>query len=426
MADPPSYDDVLQANQVSASKDEATTHLDVRLDTKVTITDPVTQKGGGQAFTSYKVTTRTSNPKYRAASTGDAVVMRRFSEFHWLYNKLRQEFPGVVVPPCPEKNTVEKFRKSPAFVEARRQALEIFMNKVCSHHLLKHSDTLMLFLEADEAKWNHEFSRLRAEQSDSSFVGRVTQMASDLVYSTKNLAKGASDDKGEDVEYLQYKEYATHLDHHLKDTCGRAADFVTRQAAYGESLAAFGAQAAQMSKFEEGPAAQAFMELEGAVKRVAGLHSDINGHVNRVFAAPLKEQHAAIKSLKETMQDRSTALGHQTQTRATVDACKSRLAQMRHSNAKPESIRQAEMRLEEAEGAARKAEEMYKLIQERMKHELLLFQRQRSDAMALALKDFALAQAKLAKQSANCWRGLMDRMGTFEGAQGSGLPAASG
>jgi len=88
------------------------------------------------------------------------------------------------------------------------------------------------------------------------------------------------------VDAFQYKEYATHLDHHLKDACSRSADFVARQAAYGEALGAFATQAASMSKFEEGAAAQAFLELNTAASAVAGEHSSATTHMNRCATAP--------------------------------------------------------------------------------------------------------------------------------------------
>jgi hypothetical protein len=80
---------------------------------------------------------------------------------------------------------------------------------------------------------------------------------------------------------MQFKEYSTHLEHHLKDACGRSADFVTKQQAYGESLSAFGSQAANMSKYEEGAAASAFMELQAATEAVAVMHADVGMHVSR-------------------------------------------------------------------------------------------------------------------------------------------------
>jgi sorting nexin-1/2 len=161
-------------------------------------------------FTSYKIMTRSSNPKYKSCNAGDSVVMRRFSEFHLLFVKLRAEFPGVVVPPCPEKNQLETFRKTSAFIESRRQALEVFVNKLCRHRVLRHAELLQVFLEADETAWAVEVQRMKAADEQGTVLGKVSQMASDIVHSTKNLTKGQPDDKGEDPEYLQVRRLTCH------------------------------------------------------------------------------------------------------------------------------------------------------------------------------------------------------------------------
>ena len=44
----------------------------------------------------------------------------------------------------------EKFRFSAEFIEMRRQALDIFVNRVASHHELQQSEDLRTFLQADE------------------------------------------------------------------------------------------------------------------------------------------------------------------------------------------------------------------------------------------------------------------------------------
>ena len=307
-------------------------------------------------YTSFKVTTHSTNPKFKCCNASNAVVMRRFSEFHMLFRKLRSDFPGTVVPPCPEKNQMQKLRKTPEFIEARRQALEVFVNKLCCHRALRQSDLLRNFLEADEPSWTMEMHRLKQSEEQGTMLGTVTQLASDLMHSTKNLTKGQSDDKGEEPEYLQvhpaprrvlvmivcrqhpsllrawaamrksvtcgrarvarccfthgayifhastrppsttaarsptagrslqYKEYSTHLEHHLKDACSRSADFVAKQQAYGDALAAFGAQASNMSKYEESTAASAFSELHATSTAVAELHKDVSSHVNRCAA----------------------------------------------------------------------------------------------------------------------------------------------
>jgi len=57
-----------------------------------------------------------------------------------------------------------------------------------------------------------------------------------------------------------------------------------------------------------------------------------------------------------------------------------------------------------------KAQSAYEAIVETMREELLVFQNARSQDMARTLRDFALAQAKLAKQTAAQWKQLSGKM----------------
>ena len=45
---------------------------------------------------------------------------------------------------------LEKFRFSKEFIELRRQALDLFVNRIASHPELKQSEDLRTFLQADE------------------------------------------------------------------------------------------------------------------------------------------------------------------------------------------------------------------------------------------------------------------------------------
>ena len=63
--------------------------------------------------------------------TGFSAVLRRYSDFLWLYERLHVERAGAIVPPIPEKQPVGRF--SPTFVEERRVQLERFLRRVATH-----------------------------------------------------------------------------------------------------------------------------------------------------------------------------------------------------------------------------------------------------------------------------------------------------
>ncbi|KAJ8423345.1 hypothetical protein Cgig2_022518 [Carnegiea gigantea] len=69
----------------------------------------------------------------------EKIVVRRYSDFVWLHDRLFERYKGIFIPPLPEKSATEKFRFSAEFIEMRP-----------SHHEVRQSDDLRLFLQAHE------------------------------------------------------------------------------------------------------------------------------------------------------------------------------------------------------------------------------------------------------------------------------------
>ncbi|KAJ3815273.1 Vps5 C terminal like-domain-containing protein [Lentinula aff. lateritia] len=126
----------------------------------ITVDDP--QKVGDpiRSYVMYTVHTRTTSPLYQKSAFS---VLRRYSDFLWLYNTLTFNNPGVVVPPVPEKNPllftnpilgsagkkgyVGRFDEG--FIRQRRFALEKCIQKIANHLVLCKDPDLKLFLESD-------------------------------------------------------------------------------------------------------------------------------------------------------------------------------------------------------------------------------------------------------------------------------------
>jgi sorting nexin-1/2 len=87
---------------------------------------------------------QTTSPAFSKPSFS---VLRRYSDFLWLYGTLSTNNPGVVVPPVPEKSPFGRFDDQ--FVRQRRTALENCINKIANHPVLCKDADLKLFLESD-------------------------------------------------------------------------------------------------------------------------------------------------------------------------------------------------------------------------------------------------------------------------------------
>ncbi|RKO90921.1 Phox homologous domain-containing protein, partial [Blyttiomyces helicus] len=87
---------------------------------------------------------KTNSERYR---NFDSTVSRRFRDFLWLYQQLVARYPGVVIPPVPEKHAIGRFQED--FVESRRSALERCLRKIVAHPLLRDDEDLQIFLESE-------------------------------------------------------------------------------------------------------------------------------------------------------------------------------------------------------------------------------------------------------------------------------------
>lgn len=100
-------------------------------------------------FHPYLTWTRISPPKTSSSDYKKSTfsVLRRYSDFLWLFDALASNNPGTVIPPVPEKSPFGRFAEQ--FVEARRLALNKCIQKIASHPRLAKDPDLRLFLESD-------------------------------------------------------------------------------------------------------------------------------------------------------------------------------------------------------------------------------------------------------------------------------------
>lgn len=98
---------------------------------------------------------------------GQHEVIRRFRDFTWLKYRLRSQYKGILPPPLPEKNVLEKYKMAAEFIEQRRAALEVYLIRIAAHSVLSRSPDFRLFLQSDENEFAIEASRSAAEAGDA-------------------------------------------------------------------------------------------------------------------------------------------------------------------------------------------------------------------------------------------------------------------
>ncbi|XP_020247983.1 sorting nexin 1-like [Asparagus officinalis] len=370
----------------------------------VTVTDPVKLGNGVQAYISYRVITKTNLPEFQGQ---EKIVIRRYSDFVWLHDKLAEKYKGIFIPPLPEKSTVEKFRFSAEFIEMRRQALDIFINRIASHPELKQSEDLRIFLQEDEE---------RMERARSQEGGLFKKKPADFMQIFKDVQSKVSDvvlGKEKPIEesgpeYEKLKHYIFELEDHLAEAQKQAFRLVKRHRELGQSLSDFGKAIKLLGACEGNSLGKAFSEL-GSKSELLSLKLNKEAHnLLMNFEEPVKDYVRAVQSIKATMADRASAFKQQYDLAETTKLKKINLEKL--LLIRSEKAGEAEIEYKELEAESEEAIQRYETIVKLMSEEIIRFQEQKTADMGLAFHEFAKGQERLAKDIADAWRSLLPKL----------------
>ena len=168
----------------------STSNHDAKQPLYVTVTDPIhIQEGSMNKYTAYHVTvlqeggtgnnsgTGVEDSHMNYFSSGGGSVLRRYSDFCWLVERIRVERGGAIVPPLPEKQSVNRF--AAGFVAQRGAQLQVFLNEVFTHPELQDSDCVNTFLRADDGTF--ALAKRQTEHSGESKASALLASASNPI-----------------------------------------------------------------------------------------------------------------------------------------------------------------------------------------------------------------------------------------------------
>ncbi|CAK9320183.1 unnamed protein product [Citrullus colocynthis] len=370
----------------------------------VSVTDPVKLGNGVQAYISYRVITKTNFPEYQGP---EKIVIRRYNDFVWLHDRLFEKYKGIFIPSLPEKNAVEKFRFSAEFIEMRRQALDVFVNRIASHHELQKSEDLRTFLQAEE----ETMERLRSHDS-----GIFKKKPADLMQIFKDVQSKVSDivlGKEKPVEesnpeYEKLKHYIFELENHLTEAQKHAYRLVKRHRELGQALSDFGKAAKLLGACEENAVGKGFSEL-GAKSEMLSIKLQKEAHQLLMnFEEPLKDYVRTVQSIKATIAERANAFRQQCELAETTKLKEINLDKLMLMRS--DKAAEAEVEYKELKAASEEATKRFETIVALMNQETIRFQEQKTLDMGLAFHEFAKGQARLANGVADAWRSLLPKL----------------
>ncbi|KAF5747789.1 sorting nexin 1-like isoform X1 [Tripterygium wilfordii] len=418
----------------------------------VSVTDPVKLGNGVQAYISYRVITKTNLLEYQGP---EKIVIRRYSDFVWLHDRLFEKYKGIFIPPLPEKSAVEKFRFTTEFIEMRRQALDIFVNRIASHHELQQSEDLKTFLQADE----ETMERLRSQET-----GLFGKKPADFLQIFKDVQAKVSDvvlGKEKPVEesnpeYEKLKHYIFELENHLAEAQKHAYRLVKRHRELGQSLSEFGKAAKLLGACEGDAIGKTFSELglksetlsvklekevgcvlfEIARVRAVCLcihflalwvHLPsfnwidcyiryyeclyINAQAHQIlmnFEEPLKDYVRAVQSIKATIAERANAFKQQCELAETIKLKEINLQKL--TLTRSDKVGEAEIECRELKAESEEATRRFETIVRLINEEISRFQEQKTMDLGTAFHEYAKGQARLSNNIADAWRSLLPKL----------------
>lgn len=256
-----------------------------------TVSEPEKKERAGVldfSYWTYHIYTKTSSSAY---SKKELVCVRRYNDFAWLRAELVEQYPGVIVPPVPEKSIKGALEKvvslnANPLLEYRQRALHKFLVRVGAHPLLSTAEVLKEFLELPEEEFNlrKDAPKKKAGPSLSQslkeltfalsktvgntplpYVGTVGALTESSPAAPATTSPAAIPASPSGDQWADTKQYMDHLERSLVLLKDRIELLVKRRRETSSSLQEFGKSFVKISEiersYEEGPLSKALTDV---------------------------------------------------------------------------------------------------------------------------------------------------------------------
>jgi len=389
---------------------------------------------GMNKYTSYRVDVRP-----QATTPGDdqqdimltnntySAVLRRYSDFLWLYERLHMERAGAVVPPIPEKQPVGRF--SPAFVEDRRVNLERFLRRVAVHPELSDSSALDTFLRADDMTFqaakqakgeitqpmnmhNSNNPMMNPNQSPMMYPnpspkkeGFKRWFAEAKTSISGDLVKSPDDDLFDEIN-----RYVHGLDNQMKNVSHQASALVRKGKEIANGLFEFGLAFNLLGQSEADALGDALGKMGDTADRLSVLSAEHAEKEMAQFEEPLQDYLKMIHAVTLALQCRHEKRLTYSTCLAEVEAKQSALNKLRTQIGAEAKCYAAEMSSRRAQEAADAARDDFATVSQRVLREVDRFKREKAEDMRRTVLDYINLQVEYNKRMEDVWATLIPQL----------------
>lgn len=307
-------------------------------------------------------------------NTTYSAVLRRYSDFLWLYERLHMERAGAVVPPLPEKQPVGRF--SPAFVEDRRIHLERFLRRVAVHPELADAKCLDTFLRADDMT----FATAKQAKGDAATMMMQQQQQHQnpsMMYQQQPSPMGAGKKEGstlkrwfaeaktsiagdlvrspDDDLFDEINRYIHGLDNQMRNVSHQASALVRKGKEIANGLFEFGLAFNLLGQSEADALGDALSKMGETADQLSVLSAEHAEREMAQFEEPLQDYLKMIHAVKLALQRRHEKRLTYSTCLSEVETKQTTLVKLRAQIGAESKAYAAEMSLRRAQEAAEAA-----------------------------------------------------------------------
>lgn len=327
------------------------------------------------------------------------------------------QFRGTIIPPLPEKRWTGNMDAT--FVEERRQALEHFINEVCSHAKLCQTLELQIFLSASDEGLISGKELLKVPSLAAAYVpttSTVTSLWSSLkdgMFMTSNIQPVEIPN---DDDYAKIGEQIDEYEKRISEI-KRCSDLVyAAQRSEGYEMSRFGsymsALAAHEKKDED---MRRLADITGDLfENVSNLYQDQLDKMLSMYVSVVRYQAGKVGAVKVVMNNRESAIYEVQQANASMQRNKEKFAAARASSGAAASAMRAEQKMASAEDRMNHAREQVHFIASSLKVESKRMDSGKAADMKNALLSLARIQLEYHTQARQAWENLIPVLGASE------------
>jgi len=370
---------------------------------RVTVTDPEKKGEGMYQYVSYKINTEYMNADGQKCNSS---VVRRFSDFAWLYEQLYASFRGILIPPLPEKVIIGRFGGE--FINERKRGLEQFLNRIAAHRGLSKSNDVHLFLHGDDVS----LAAARDGKSQAFDSKGFVSFFKDSINTISNSFGGKERSKSQaDVDCEQITGYAEQLDASLVGVHNNIEFLLQKDKSLSKNWFEFGVACKLLGRYEtsqgEEKLGAIFTQLGDTADQLSVLLTKKVEAENLMFREPIKDYVRIVGSVKAMMKTRTTAQMTFYGSLGALEGKQAKLDTVQGVAGKEDKTMSIEKSLIEAQASLDRDKEELERITATCLAEAARFKKNKSTDIRKMILDFCKIQIEHSKKVQAAWEKIM-------------------